>query len=88
MLEQGTRVRRILMLTLLVVMVVLLTLTSFASGSGKWQTSSAGCPSSGYTQPCTGSQVCADWDVDGEPLMTCCIEPEFLNTSILGACGQ
>jgi hypothetical protein len=87
MAEKRTRVSRTLMLTAALTGFVLLSLTTFAKGNGIWTSSSAGCPSSGYTEECTGNQVCGDWDVDGVTEATCCIEPQFLGSTLFEACN-
>ncbi len=89
MLEKRTSVPKILTLSVILIGLVLLALTSFAKSGGQWVPtgSAAGCPSSGFASGCTENQVCSDWDVDGEPLMTCCIDPEFLGSSFFGACN-
>ncbi len=60
-----------------------------AENSGEWvpNNSASGCPSSGFSTGCGTERVCADWDVDGESLMSCCIDSQYLGTSSLGACS-
>lgn len=89
MLENRISVPRSVTLSVILIGLVLLALTSFAKSEGQWvpNDSAAGCPSSGYASGCTQDQVCSDWDVDGEPLVTCCIEPEYLGSSFFGACN-
>ena len=61
--------------------------TSAEKSGGTWVPSGSGCSTPDSFSGCDADQVCADWDVDGEPLISCCIEPEFLSTSLFEACG-
>jgi hypothetical protein len=89
MFVNGKSVSKRLTLAIVLIGFVLLSLTSFAMSSGHWKPaqSTFGCPSSGFTSGCGGDQICADWDVDGEPLVTCCIDPQYLGSTSFGACG-
>ena len=88
MLTRRSSPTRIAMLTLALSLLLSASPTSSAEkGGGVWTSSASGCPGTSGFGSCGGNQVCGDWDVDGETVMSCCIEPEFLSTSYFEACG-
>lgn len=42
---------------------------------------------SGTGGGCTGNSVCADWEVNGQAQMSCCIDPKYLGTGDEAACA-
>ena len=41
---------------------------------------------SGNVDACPPEQVCAEWDVGGQALLACCIQPIFLGSPLIQAC--
>ena len=68
--------------------ILILSATTSATGSGKWLPTGTGedCPYSSPSTNCSEGETCSEWDVDGEPLMTCCISQAYIGSSNLAAC--
>ena len=70
--------KKTLVLLLILLVSTVATLATIAECEGTWEESSSlACP--------TGS-VCAEWDVGGSSLGSCCIAPEELGSGHLEAC--
>ena len=89
MLEKKTNLFRLLVSIAILAFFLSLGSSSTAKSSGQWVPTSAasGCPN-GISGGCSQNQVCADWDVDGETLLSCCISGQYLQSSFFEACGQ
>ena len=91
MLKQNRTLSRNLgLLGAIIVLVSIFTSISSAEGGEKWTPapSNASCPATGLSSGCSGNEICAEWDVEGEPLASCCILPQYLGTSNFEACSS